>query len=147
MDLFGHGQRGLTDTAIISADPFLQFGGAQPLLRFRYGALAMPPLRLNGIEPRALHWQPMDHNPYSVPGQLDLTIMTTEPVPDGLAVMPGGVIPEPYQGRGALSPEPHATPSQKGRGDSADRASRHKPQPQLLDTRPATAQQPITGQG
>src|SRR5512143_6312 len=106
----------------------------------------MHPLRLKGIEPRALHWQPMDHDPYSLPAQLELAVMSTEPLPNGLAVMPRGVIPEQYQGRGALRTEPHATPSQTGRGDSADRAPRHKPQPPLLDTRPAADQQAITGQ-
>src|SRR5512144_528912 len=100
----------------------------------------MHPLWFNGIEPRALHWQPMDHDPHPLPRQLDLTVMSPQPLPDGLAGMPGGVIPEQYQGRGTLSTEPPTTPSQKGRGDSADRASGHKPQPQLLDTRPVADQ-------
>ena len=133
-------------TAIVRIDPCFQVGGTQQPLGVRDRSLAMDPLGLDRIEPRAFGWQPIGDEPHALPAPLDGVVMGSQPRSNLLADVPRGVIPDHDQGGHPLGGQTVATPSEKRCGDGTDRASLHKPQPHLLArAQGALDQQPITG--
>ncbi len=62
-------------------------------------ALAVDPLWLDRVEPRAFNRQAAGDDPHAYSGGLDLAVVDAEPGPDFLADVPGGVIPDQQQRR------------------------------------------------
>lgn len=138
----------LTLASVVGIHPGFQLGWAQGVVRVRDRTLAMHPLGLNGIEPRAFHRQPTGHNPHPLPARFDVLIMGANPRLDGLALMPRGVIPEEQQGGDTLHCQAGTAPGQKICRHGADGAPRDKPELHLLGVlRMAAYQQSITRQG
>jgi hypothetical protein len=81
------------------ADPVGELVSAQQTVGFDYFALAVDPLGLYGVEPRALFGQKAAHDPHSgfTPAVFDLAVVLTEPAPDLLADVPASVVPDEEQ--------------------------------------------------
>ena len=102
-------------TTIIGIHPCFQFVGIQQAIRFRDGSLPMDPLRRDGVAPRALAGQRADHETNPQSALVDVLLVPPNPLPDGLAAVPGGVIPDQQQGPNALRREPGGTPGENAR--------------------------------
>jgi hypothetical protein len=102
----------------------------------------MGPLRLDRVEPRALHRQPAGHDPHTplAPGQ---AVVGPNPGPHPLADVPGGVVPDQQQRRLPFRRQDPTGPFQEVLGDLAHRPSLHEPQQHPPGV---AAQQPIAAQ-
>ena len=123
---------------IIGTNPLHQFGHRQQASRFSDRPLAMDPFGFDGIEPRALAGQP------TATFLFNPAIMSFNPVPDLVAEMPGGVIPNEKQRSFALASEVGQQPSQKGGGHRTNRPALDKAQQHLVESWQI---QPITSDG
>src|SRR4030065_2605988 len=65
----------------------------QGAIRFSDPAFAVHPLRLNRVEPGAFDRQEADQNADALPAAFRLAVMLADPGPDGLADVPGSVVP------------------------------------------------------
>src|ERR687889_215170 len=110
------------------ADSLGQLIGAKQTVGFDHFALAMNPLGLHGIEPRALLGQQTtdDPHPFYDLALLQSPVVPTDPPSDLAAYVPTGVVPDQHQ---------HllATPVQKARGYTAHRTIINEPKPTLFE--------------
>ena len=83
--------------------PLGQLIGRQGPVRLNDPALAMSPLRFDGIQPRALDWQLADQDTHSLTCPFDPPIMILDPVTHSTADMPRRIVPDERQ-----HPEAHA---------------------------------------
>ena len=81
-------------TSKVGTDTFSQLASGQQAIKFDHVALGMHPFGFDGIEPGALCGQQEGQKPNAVAGLLDLLVVLTDPGAHGLALMPGGVIPD-----------------------------------------------------
>lgn len=126
------------------ADALLQFLGGQQPRRFDDLALRVRPAWLDRIEPRALLWEEADDDPDGRLSPFDRAVVLTQPVADGGAVVPRGVVPDQQQRRLARLGQPSAAPGEEvGRG-GADRAALDEAHPDRFWFR---QQQPVAGDG
>src|SRR5688500_4118251 len=99
-----------------------------------YLALAMNPLGLHRIEPRALLGQQTSDDPHPLYLALfQSPVVGTDPAPDLPAYVPAGVVPDQYPHSVAQSLKLLAAPLQKARGYTAHRTTVHKAQPRLFE--------------
>lgn len=84
----------LTATAIVVADTLLQFVGREHTGWLGDRPLAVHPLRLDRVQPRALARQAAGDDAYTLAGAFHLTVMGTYPAAHVLALVPRGVIPD-----------------------------------------------------
>src|SRR5215210_647235 len=101
---------------------------------FDHFSLAMNPLGLHRIEPRALLGQQATDDPH--PFLLALfqsSVAPTDPAANLAAYVPACVVPDQHQNLLAQSLKLLAAPLQKERGYSAHRAAVHKAQPRLFE--------------
>ena len=148
--MLGHAEVRFVRAAEGGADALDQLGGRQQPRRLGHAALAVPPLGLDGVEPRALDRQVAAHDPHPGAGVLDPAVVLLDPGADFLADVPGGVVPDQQQRRLARRPQPGAAPGEILGRERADRAAVDEAQPGLLlpaarPIRPAR-QQPVAGQ-
>ena len=127
---------------------FRQLLSRQEAVRFDHCPLAVDPLGFNRVEPGALAGQQTRQNADAAAGLLNLLVVSLDPAPNLLALMPGSIVPDQQQGRLALGGQPLTTPGQELRGDGTDGTTAHKPQQHLLRyVVVGSNQQAITGQG
>ena len=109
----------LVRTAEVSIHPLHQFCSRQQVGGFYHCPFPMDLVRLQGVEPRAFAGQGTTHNPDALTFPFDVRVMRSEPLPNGLAAVPRGIIPHPHQ-RG-LAPGGHlgANPGQESGRDGA----------------------------
>src|SRR5215212_8574595 len=87
----------LMSTAENPTDPIGELISAQQTLGLYHLSLAVDPLGLYGVQPRALLGQQATDDPHSTPALFDLTVMPAEPAPDLTAYVPTGVVPDEEQ--------------------------------------------------
>ena len=71
-----------------------QLVGAKQAVSFHYPAFAMNPLRLYGIEPRALFGQQTAYGPEPFTSALERPVTLINPLAHFVAYVPGGVVPD-----------------------------------------------------
>src|SRR3712207_6787413 len=107
-------------------------------------ALGVNPPRLDRVEPRALLRKQATHDPHAAPALFDATVVATEPPPDLLGDVPGGVVPDEKQDLLADLFEPFGAPRKEPRRYGRNRPAVHEPDPRLIDLRKAD---PVAGDG
>src|SRR4030067_1871032 len=107
----------------------------QGAIRFSNPAFAMHPLRLNRVEPGAFDRQGADQNAAALPAAFSLAVMLADPGPDGLADVPGSVVPNQGQHPLAHRLQLLTAPCQKLSGDRTHRTTGPKAQQHLLGHR------------
>src|SRR5918911_1864712 len=96
--MFGEREVSMVRTVEGGADALDELGGRQQAGWLNDAALAMHPLGLDGVQPRALDRQVARDDPDAGAGQLDLAVVAADPGPDLTADVPGGVVPDQQQG-------------------------------------------------
>jgi hypothetical protein len=119
-------------TAKCGAHSISQFLGRQGASWFCHSPLAVHPLGLYRIQPRALDGQQTHQNAHAFSCPFDLAIVFTDPVAHRMADMPCSIVPNQGQHSDAQSLQLGTTPLQKLIGDAAHRSPVHKTQPGLL---------------
>src|SRR5919199_1593183 len=130
--MFGNSEMSMVGTVEGGADALDEFGGWQQTSRFDDAALAMDPLGFDGIQPRRLDRQIARHDPHPGAGQFDLAVVATDPGPDLMTDMPGGVVPDQQQRCLPERLQLGAAPRQVLRSEPTDRAAIHKAEPGFL---------------
>src|SRR5713226_6477880 len=95
----------LVNTAKVGTDAIGQLGGRQQPRRLDDGPLAVPPLGLDWIEPRALAGQIAHQDPHALAGAFDLSVVLANPRADRAADMPGSVVPNQDPDLDPLAPQ------------------------------------------
>src|SRR5919108_1117393 len=80
----------------VFTNPRDQLWGSQRALCLNHGSLGMHPMRLNGIQPRALDRQPQSQNAHAA-FALHLAVMRLDPATHLLRLMPRGIVPDQSQ--------------------------------------------------
>ena len=88
------------------AEPLLELGRGELALRLDHRPLAVDPLGLDRVQPRALARQAADQEAAPGAGGLNPTVVVPDPGADLLADVPGGVVPD--QQPGPARPRPRA---------------------------------------
>jgi len=118
----------------------LQFLNMQRPCRCGTGSLAMPPCRLEPIEPRTLaRHGAHDYTPAAMP--LDTTVVRLQPRPYGSAAVPRGMVPHHQECRFPCRRQPCRQPRKTLRRHRTDRTTVH---PAEEHGRCGSASQPIT---
>src|SRR5258707_6282849 len=86
--------------------------GGQQASGLNDAALAMHPFGLDRIEPRTLDRQVAVDDADAAPAPLDAPVVSADPGADGVADVPGGVVPDQQQRLLANRLEPGAAPGQ-----------------------------------
>src|SRR5215470_12239240 len=143
---------GFIGTAQMSTNAFSQLFGGKQASRFHKSLLGMHPAFSSiGLRKATFSGQKerQDAHPFAL--LLDLTVMLSDPGLHGLAVMPGGIVPDQQKAGLALCLQPGADPLQKLRGDAAFWAPIHKTQRHLAAERRSSwtllPKDPIPGKG
>src|SRR5215831_9207578 len=138
-------------TSKVGTDAFRQLTSRKQAIQFHDVALGMHPFGFNRVEPGALGRQQEGQDPHAVARLLDRSVVSTDPGAHGLALMPGGVIPDQEPMGLALLQQAFAAPVQELGGEGADGPSGHEAQPDLRAVRvlrgPLLPENPIAGQG
>src|SRR5690349_23010006 len=79
-------------TAIIGIDTLSDLPRTEQPIGFDDRPFPLPPLRLNGLQPRAFDRQPAGEDADALPGLLDVLIMLPHPRPDLVADVPRRVV-------------------------------------------------------
>src|SRR5215204_2221966 len=93
----------------------------------------MNPLRLYGVQPRALLREKATDDPHSQPALLGFSVASSEPPPDLFGDVPTGVVPDEKQNLLARRFEFLQAPLKELRRYGAYRPPIHEPQPRLVD--------------
>src|SRR5262249_2375648 len=116
-NLLGNREGFLVRTAEVSIHSLSQFRGRQQPGGFDHRSFPMDPMRFQGVEPRAFEGQGTTHNPDALAFTFDLLVVFSDPLPDGLAAVPRGIIPHQQQSGLAQSGHLGADPGQEGDRD------------------------------
>src|SRR5215207_886103 len=127
-----------------STDSVGEFVGAQQTVGLYNLALAVDPLGLDGVQPRALLWQQAAYDSHSFAALSDLAVMFTEPPPDLFGDVPAGVVPDEKQDLLASRFELFATPMKELCRYGTHGPPVHEPQPRIVEFRQV---EPVTGDG
>ncbi len=127
----------------IFAYSFDQFFRRQFSFRLYNGSLAVYPMRLNRIEPRAFYRQSQDEYSYST-FSLYFLIVLLDPTPHRLALVPGRIVPDQRQHPFAFFSQLLNYPLQEIGRHLANGSPLDKSQHQLVGV---ASQQPIAAQG
>ena len=122
-------------TAEDPANPLCEFVGAQQTVGLDHFALAMNPLGLYGVQPRALLRKKTVYDPHPAPALLDFSVVSSEPASDFFGEVPTRVVPDEYHDVFADLFEPFNAPRQKLSRYPTDGPTIHKPQPCLVKLR------------
>src|SRR3954466_2784667 len=114
--------------AVMVAQPAPKLGGGELTVRLDHGPLAVHPLGLDPVQPRALARQTPDQEPAAAAGGLDPPVVGPDPGADRAADVPGGVVPDQGQDPDAVGRHPLGPPGEEGAGEGADRPPRHEAQ-------------------
>src|SRR5215210_2949883 len=133
----------LVSTAEDPANPVGELVSTEQPLGLNYFAFAMNPLRLDGIEPRALGRQQTPHYPDPMAAGFAFAVVGGDPASHLMAFMPACVVPDKKQSLLAPLLGPVAAPPKKPCGYGAHRAAIHEPQPGFFELRQI---QPVTGE-
>src|SRR4051812_1887126 len=106
---------------------------AQQTVRLHHLSLAVDPLRLYGVQPRALLRQQAAYDPDPAATLFDLAVMQAEPAPDLAAYVPTGVVPDEKQDLLADRFELLAAPPEELGRYGTDGPSVHEAQPRVAD--------------
>src|SRR5918996_648717 len=115
-----------------SANPLGELVSAEQAVGLDHFALAVNPLGLYGVQPRALLWQQAARDPDTFATLFHLSVMLPEPAPDLSGDVPAGVVPDEEQNLLAKSFEPLGAPSEKLRRYGAHGPPVHESQPRLI---------------
>src|SRR5215216_3573282 len=127
------------------ADSLGQLIGTEQAIGFDHFSLAMNPLGLHRIEPRALLGQQTTDDPHPLYLALfQSPVALTDPAANLAAYVPACVVPDQHQHLLAYGGQLLAAPLQKARGYSAQRTTVHKAQPRLFELGHI---QPVAGDG
>src|SRR5215218_10862819 len=89
-DIFGNRQVLVVRTSEGRANPICQLVSREQTVELYNLALAMDPLGLHRIEPRALYGQQTAYDPHSMSTLFDPAVVGGYPLPDPAAYVPGG---------------------------------------------------------
>jgi hypothetical protein len=128
------------------ANPLCEFVGAKHTVGLYNLTLAMNPLGLYRVEPRALFRQKAAYDPHSFAAFFDLAVVRTEPAPDlfGDIPPPACVVPDEKQYLPTTHFELFATPLKESGRYSAHGPAINEPQPRLVELRHI---EPVAGDG
>src|SRR5215213_10438156 len=144
-DLFGERQVLMMWATEGRAHPLDQLVSTQQSLRFHDAPLAVRPLGLYGIQPRALLRQVAAYDPYaSFATFLHLPVVLAYPPPNLLACVPAGVVPHQHQNLLAHRFESLRAPRKEALRYGAHGTAVHEAQPRLLKLR---HEQSVAGDG
>src|SRR5215208_1657026 len=118
-----------------SADPIRQLVSPQQPVRLDNLALAMNPLGLPRVEPRALLGQKAAYDPHSLAAVFDCSVVRGDPPSDLFGDVPGSVVPDQHPNLLARRLKFLAAPRKKAGGYGAHGALIHQAQPYLLELR------------
>src|SRR5215510_15901464 len=119
-----------------------QFFSHQLACRLDNGALAVYPMRLDRIQPRAFDWQPQDEDSHPA-FSLHSLIMPFDPATHFPALVPGGIVPDQDQHPFAFFSQLPNYPFQEVGRDLAYGPSIYEAQHQLVGV---ASEQPVTAQ-
>ena len=102
----------LVRTAQSITDAILDLAGGEQASGLDDLALAVDPLGLDRIEPRTLAGKEAGEDAHALTHLLDLAVVVVNPIRNGVADVPGGVVPDQEQDRLALQLELLAAPVQ-----------------------------------
>ncbi len=122
-------------TPIIRTDPVAHFPGTEQARWLHDRPLAMPPVRLDQVQPRALARQGTGNDAHLCLPLLDLAVVLTNPCPHYLTFMPRRPVPHQQPRRLAARRQLLAAPLQKLGRHLADGPPIHKPQPDRVGAR------------
>src|SRR5215207_785669 len=131
-------------TSEYPANPLCEFVGAQQTVGLDHFALAMNPLGLYGVQPRALLRKKAAYDPHPAHALLDFSVVLSEPASDFFGEVPTRVVPDEYHDFLSDLFEPLGAPRQKLSCYPSDGRTTHKPQPCLVELRQI---EPIAGDG
>src|SRR5215212_1962171 len=114
------------------ADPVCQLVGREQPLGLYHLALAVDPLGLHRVEPRALDGQEADDDPYSLATVLDSSVVRGNPPSYLFGDVPGGVVPDQHPNLLARRPKLLAAPRQKAGAYPAHGAAIRETYPHIL---------------
>src|SRR5918997_5980224 len=127
-----------------SADSLGQLvSGEQPIGLYDL-ALAMDPLGLHGVEPRALFGQKAAYDPHSFAALFDFSVVRSDPLSDLFGDVPGSVVPDQHPNPLACRLKLSAAPRKEAGGYGAHGPPIHEAHPHLLELRHI---QPVAGDG
>src|SRR5215213_4893596 len=117
------------------ADPIFQLVSRQQPVGLYDLALAMDPLGLHRVEPRALGGQKAAYDPHSLAAVFDSSVVRGDPPSDLFGDVPGSVVPDRHPNLLARRLKFLAAPRKKAGGYGAHGALIHQAQPYLLELR------------
>src|SRR4051812_21403681 len=123
----------LMSTAEDPTDPIRELISAQQTIGLHHFSLAVGPLRLYSVQPRALLGQQATDDPDPTAALFDLAVMLAEPAPNLAAYVPTGVIPDEEQDLLADCLEFFAAPRKEAGSYPAHGSTIHEPQPRLVE--------------
>src|SRR3954452_20305916 len=126
------------------ATPLGKLVGAKHSCRLYHFALAMNPLGLYRVQPRALLWQQAAHDPYAFAALFDSAVILPEPAPDLLGDVPAGIVPDENQRLLTKGFEFLGAPSEKLPRYRAHGPPVHESQPCLIELGQV---EPVAGDG
>src|SRR3712207_5398839 len=142
--IFGNGQMLVVRALESCADSLGQLVSREQPVGLYHLALAMDPLGLHRIEPRALFGQQAAYDPHSRASLFDLTVVSSNPPSHLAAYVPAGVVPDQHPNSLADRFELLRTPRKEAGSYLAHRATIHKAQPHLIELRHI---KPVAGDG
>src|SRR5215207_2687171 len=126
------------------ADPICQLVSRQQPLGLYDLALAVDPLGLHRVEPRALLGQKAAYDPHSTAAVFDCSVVRGDPPSELFGDVPASVVPDQNPNLLACRLKLLAAPRKKAGGYGAHGAAIHKAQPHLLESWHI---QPVAGDG
>src|SRR5215211_752284 len=142
--IFGNIQMLVMRTVEDPADPICQLvSRKQPGWLYDL-ALAMDPLGLHGVEPRALDGQKAAYNPHSTAAAFDYSVVRSDPLSDLFGDVPGGVVPDQHPNPLVRRSKLSAAPRKEAGGYGAHGPPIHEAHPHLLELRHI---KPVAGDG
>jgi hypothetical protein len=126
------------------ADSLGQFVGTEHSIGLYNLALAVDPLGLYRIEPRALFGQQTAYDPHPASALFDLTVVSSDPTSHLATYVPAGVVPDQHPNSLAGRFELLRAPRKEASSYPAHRAPINKAQPHLIELRQV---EPVAGDG
>src|SRR5215203_4329360 len=142
--MFGNGQMLVVRTSEDRAHSLGQLVSCEQPLGLYNLALAMNPLGLHRVEPRALLGQKAAYDPHSLATVFNFSVVGGDPLSDLFGDVPGSVVPDQHPNLLARRSKLLAAPRKEAGGYGAHGAAIHKAQPHLLEPRHI---QPVAGDG
>src|SRR5829696_7685594 len=142
--IFGNGQVLVMRTVEDRADPICQLVSRQQPLGLYDLALAMDPLGLHRVEPRALFGQKAAYDPHSAAAVFDREVVRGDPPSELFGDVPGSVVPDQNPYTLARRLKLLAAPRKEAGGYGAHGPPLHEAHPHLLES---GHKQPVAGDG